>query len=192
MRKALLAGVMLAALVAVMASPAWADGTIPWEGNGSDNLPCTDGGHWVLAPAHDIDSATLYVDGESYPMTQSGQGSWSADSVGAIDEGVDAYVTYTGEGDEKNHLQLSHCTDDDSTPSPTPTDTETPSPSVGGGGADKCEGHGQDRPKCQTATRTAPAPIAFTGIGDVIPWALAGLGFAVIGTLALRAGRRRA
>src|SRR5207247_7552952 len=81
-----------------------------WEGNGSENLPCANGGHWVLAPSFGIESATLHVDGTAYTMTESGEGSWSADSAGAITENSDVFVTFEGAGDERDHLQLSHCT----------------------------------------------------------------------------------
>jgi hypothetical protein len=111
------------------ANAARASGVIDWTGHGSENLPCESGGHWVLAPAFGIDSATLTVDGASYTMSQSGQGSWSADSTTEITSSSDAYVTFTGEGDERDSLQLSHCLGGE-TPSPTatPTPTETPSP----------------------------------------------------------------
>ena len=42
-----------------IASPAWANGTITWTGNGSDNLPCPNGGHWVLAPSAGITGRDL-------------------------------------------------------------------------------------------------------------------------------------
>src|SRR5439155_15393352 len=118
-------------VIAVFATAgvAHADGVIPWTGNGSDNLPWSDGGHWVLAPEFGIDSATLTVNGVDYVMTQNGNGSWSADSVGPIDDASTAYVTYTGAGDERDHLQLSHCEESSPSPSPSPSPSESPSPS---------------------------------------------------------------
>jgi len=86
-----------------------ADGSLPWGGNGSDNLPCANGAHWVLAPAFNVDSATLVVDGVEYTMTQNGQGSWAADAAGAVTADSDVSVNFTGDGDLRNHLQLSHC-----------------------------------------------------------------------------------
>lgn len=117
-----------AGMVFASYQPAYADGTVTWGGNGSENLPCPNGAHWVLAPAFNINSATLYVNGASYAMHQSGQGSWAADSSGAIDSNVQAYATYTGAGDERNHLQLSHCLEGESTktPYPSPTSENTP------------------------------------------------------------------
>lgn len=122
---ALAFGIVLATATAAQAS----DNIIPWQGQGSENLPCSTGGHWVLAPAFGIDSAILTVNGTDYVMTQNGNGSWSADSSGAIDANVDAYVTFTGAGDERDHLQLSHCTDTSPSPSPSESPSETPSES---------------------------------------------------------------
>jgi hypothetical protein len=109
-------------------SPASADGRINWTGHGSENLPCTSGGHWVLAPSFNITAATLVVNGSSYTMTQNGSGSWSADSVGALTSSLTAYVDFTGAGDSKNHLQLSHCVD--TTPPPTTPPPTTPPPTT--------------------------------------------------------------
>lgn len=115
-------------------TPVQADGSISWGGNGSENLPCSGGAHWVLAPADGITGATLHVNGSDYTMSQSGNGSWSADSSGALEVGLSASVSFTGEGSDGNHLQLSHCvnsdptnTPEDPTLTPTPEDpTETP------------------------------------------------------------------
>jgi hypothetical protein len=107
MRKAAALGVVLSALVVIGANMvgANADGstTIQWQGQGSDNLPCDSGGHWILADSHGQDwavtSATLTVNGQSYTMTQNGEGSWSADSDGALTSGnvsASASITYTG------------------------------------------------------------------------------------------------
>ena len=106
-------------------SPALADGNINWGGHGSDVLPCTSGGHWVLAPSFGVTGATLHVNGVDYVMSQNGQGSWSADSVGALDSNLTASVSFTGAGDERNSLQLSHCNEGTV---PTPTNTQPPEP----------------------------------------------------------------
>jgi len=102
--------------------PVQADGIIDWDGNGSDALPCQYGGHWVLAPSEGITGAILHVNGSDYTMIQHGNGSWSADSVGSLDSGLSASASFIGEGSEKNHLQLSHCTEG---ADPTPTETVT-------------------------------------------------------------------
>jgi len=108
--------------------PAQADGEVSWQGQGSDNLPCVSGGHWILAPSFGVElPVVLTVNGQSYVMQQSGNGSWWADSSGALDSELVAYVTYAGPGDERNHLQLSHCLEgEESTPTPTATATKTP------------------------------------------------------------------
>ena len=116
-----LVGVILVASAVFIPTSVRADGTIQWEGNGAENLPC-EGGHWVVAPSFGITGATLNVNGQSYTMAQSGQGSWSADSVGYIDTSVQASVSFTGDGDERNHLQLSNCIGQP----PTPTGTTVP------------------------------------------------------------------
>src|SRR5512146_1892441 len=121
-----------------------ADGTIPWTGNGSQ--ACPTGCHWVLAPAKDITGATLWVNGVSYTMTQSGQGSWSADSSGAFDpSGADVFVDFTGAGDTKNHLQLSHALEGDG----------------GDGGDGGCE---------ENCTPVVCEDPLANNIGDPLPW----------------------
>jgi Prealbumin-like fold domain len=104
----------LALSLAYFAAPALVradSGTIPWEGQGSDQLPCDGGAHWVLAPADGIESATLHVGDSTYVMTQNGQGSWAADSDGAVpSDQSEVWVEFTSSGDtSKDHLQLSHC-----------------------------------------------------------------------------------
>jgi LPXTG-motif cell wall-anchored protein len=98
-------------VVAAMAIPgvARADGTVDWNGvNGADNLPCPFGAHWVLT-GQGIDSATLSVDSAApIDMTQSGNGSFSADSTEPVDENSTASADFTGTGDN-NVLTLSHC-----------------------------------------------------------------------------------
>lgn len=111
-----IAAMFVVAVGAIGLTSVQADGSIPWEGNGGDNLPCTSGGHWVLAPADGITGATLHVNGSDYGMSQNGNGSWSADSVGALDSGLSASVSFTGDGSDKNHLQLSHCVNQEPQP----------------------------------------------------------------------------
>ena len=119
----------IVAAVVALAGPAFAADPVEWDGQGSENLPCEYGGHWVLAPSFGVESPVLTVDGLEYPMTQHGEGAWSADSLGPIDDGVVAFVTFAGEGDERNHLQLSHCTEGETSESPSPSPSpESPSP----------------------------------------------------------------
>jgi hypothetical protein len=82
--------------------------TVTWTGNGSENLPCSDAGHWVLSPAQGITSATLFVGGVAYTMHQNGLGSFAADSVGAIDSSTIVSATFDGLN-TKAFLKLSSC-----------------------------------------------------------------------------------
>ena len=47
----------------------------------------------MLSPAKGITSATLYVDGVPYTMAQNGNGSFEADSAGAVDASTVASAT---------------------------------------------------------------------------------------------------
>jgi LPXTG-motif cell wall-anchored protein len=185
---ALALGVVMLTATAAQAS----DNVIPWEGQGSDNLPCSSGGHWVLAPAFGIDSAVLTVEGTDYVMTQNGNGSWSADSVGAIDEDVDAYVTFTGDGDERDHLQLSHCTDSSPSPSESPSETpsETPSESPSESTSLIPPTSGTNKPSASVLARShGPSirPLAETGGSVGTPLAIGGVLLVLgLGSLFLR------
>src|SRR4026207_59182 len=69
---------------------AHASTSVSWTGGqdqGSENLPCSDGGHWILSPAQGITGATLPFEGHSYVMEQSGGGSYSVDTDGSISAG---------------------------------------------------------------------------------------------------------
>jgi hypothetical protein len=98
------------AALALYATPAFATGstTIQWEGHGSESMPCSGSEHWVLSPAQGITSATLYIDGVAYTMTQSGGGSYSADTNVGFDGSQSVSVTYFGPNDTA-FLKLSHC-----------------------------------------------------------------------------------
>jgi hypothetical protein len=103
-----------------------ADGTIAWEGNGSDNLPCAGAEHWVLSPLGDITGATLHLLGSDYPM--SGVGNLAVDTDVVLPEGIDfgtVTVSFTGTDSNSAHLQLSHCTSGEVTPTSTSTSTMT-------------------------------------------------------------------
>lgn len=83
--------------------------TVDWTGHGSGLLPCTDGAHWVLAPAQGMTAATLTVNGVTYAMHHNGNGSWAADS-GPLTSSVVASATYQGDATSPPvSLQLSHC-----------------------------------------------------------------------------------
>jgi hypothetical protein len=108
-------------LMAMAESATWTGGS----GSGSDLLPCTGGGHWVLSDAQAVKSATLVVVGGTYDMQPDGNDGFSADSSGPIVLGDVAVVTYDGGGQPS--LSLTGC--DGSSPSPDPSPTPTPSPS---------------------------------------------------------------
>jgi hypothetical protein len=105
----------VAALV-FSASPALADGTVSWTGNGSENnVPCgpteSPGFHWVFSPGGNasVTSATLTVNGtEVIAMSQSGMGAWSGDSSGdsMVTSASVAYVGSLGNGNTV--LTISH------------------------------------------------------------------------------------
>lgn len=97
-------------------------GSTAWTGNGSENLPCSTGAHWILSPAQGITSATLTVNSTTYPMQQSGDGSFFADSTGTI---TSASATWVGTNSTA-FLKLSHCNGSTVTTTPTPSVTVTP------------------------------------------------------------------
>ncbi len=107
-------------LMAIAASVSWTGGS----GSGSDLLPCTGGGHWVLSDAQAVKSATLVVVGGTYDMQPQGNDAFSADSSGPIAIGDLAVATFDGGGQPS--LSLTGC---EGSPSPTPDPSPTPSPS---------------------------------------------------------------
>jgi hypothetical protein len=83
--------------------------TIQWTGQGSENLPCSDGGHWVLT-GKGITSATATIGGVTYTMVQNGAGSFAVDSTGSISGSTVASATYNGTVANGNpQFVLSHC-----------------------------------------------------------------------------------
>jgi hypothetical protein len=122
MKRLLVVFVAALATAAFFSTSALASTTIGWGGQGSENLPCSGNEHWVLAPAKDITSATLTLDGVNYAMTQSGQGSFSVDTNVGFDGSQSVSVTYEGDNDSA-HLQLSHCDSGETTGGTTGGDT---------------------------------------------------------------------
>jgi hypothetical protein len=114
LRKSLLVLALAAMTVGGTASIALASTTIQWTGQGSESLPCSGGGHWVLT-GQGVTSATMTVNGVVYTMHQNGNGSFAADSNGSLGAGTTASATY--EGSPKNpQFVLSHCVAGDSYP----------------------------------------------------------------------------
>ena len=178
MKRIVLAVAVALTMAAVYAAPVLAGGvggSTTWDGNGSENLPCEDGGHWILSPAQGITAATLTVNGVTYPMTQSGNnGSYSADSVGALDENTTASATWTGENDSA-FLKLSHCIE----AAETTTGGGTGGAGAGGGGGGAGAGGGG-----------GSGELPFTGLPILVPLLL---GAALLGSgiLLLRRGRQQ-
>jgi endoglucanase len=188
MKRATAATILATIGLLALAAPAYASTTVEWTGNGSENIPCADGGHWVLSPSQGITSATLTVDGTTYVMHQNGGGSFAADSDGAITADVEASATYEGDND-KAFLKLSHCIEGtSSTPPPT-----TPPPTT--------------TPPATTPPETTPVPTRTTVLGKhsanpkphrstaftgTPTWPIAGLvGFASLGLGSLALARRK-
>ena len=175
---------------------AHASTTVSWTGGqdqGSENLPCSDGGHWILSPAQGITSATLTFDGHSYVMEQSGDGSYSVDTTGSISVGDTATATYEGNNDTA-FLKLSHCTSG-GTPSPTdtgtPTDTESPTSSSSTPTTSVEAESGTRTPKHPGGGTGGTGGTAFTG-SDSTPYTVAALGLLGLGLAGLYIARRLA
>lgn len=122
---------MIGAAMLILATPlmAYAD-SVSWTGGvgvGSDVLPCTDGGHWVLSDAQAVQSATLVVGAGTYDMQPNGTDAFTADSSGPIVVGDVAVVTYDGGGQPS--LSLTGCEGASSSPTPDPSPTPSPSDS---------------------------------------------------------------
>jgi hypothetical protein len=103
------------ATAAIAVTPAFADGSVDWTPGQGTYAACgageTPGLHWVFTPGGNdsVTAATLTVNGsEVISMTQSGGGSWSADSSGAS-EPTSATVAFTGDlGNGNANLVISH------------------------------------------------------------------------------------
>jgi hypothetical protein len=114
MKKLLVVLAAAFATAAIAVTPAFADGTVTWGGQGTF-AECgegeTPGLHWIFTPGGNdsVTAATLTVNGsEVLPMSQSGGGSWSADSSGAT-EPTSASVAFTGSlGSGNANLVISH------------------------------------------------------------------------------------
>jgi LPXTG-motif cell wall-anchored protein len=201
MKRLLLLGTV--AFTVLFMGVAHASTSVSWTGGqdqGSENLPCSDGGHWILSPAQGITSATLTFEGHTYVMEQSGGGSYSVDTDGSISVGDTATATYEGNNDSA-FLKLSHCTSggtpsptDTGTPSPTETDTGTPTDTESPTSSSSTP---TTSVKGESGTRTPKHPgggtggTAFTG-SDATPYTVAAIGLLGLGLAGLYIARRRA
>jgi hypothetical protein len=114
-RKLLVLALSAMAVVALVGSASAATRTLTWTGQGGDNLPCADGGHWVLT-GKGITNATINFGGSDLPMYQNGEGSWAFDSVGPISASMIGSVSSTFERTLTTgnpQFVLSHCSDGD-------------------------------------------------------------------------------
>jgi hypothetical protein len=160
-------------------------GTVQWTGQGADSVgPCEAGEdpiiHWVFTTGGNdtVTAAELTVNGNTFPMSQSGMGSWSADVPGTDPATTTAFVTFTGSlGAGNANLVMSHGCFGGPTYPPT-TQAANVQPTVIGQGAVQGES-------------AAAAPLAFTGAELTL--SLGGLGILLAGgAVFLIAGRRRA
>jgi hypothetical protein len=95
------------ATAAIAVTPAFADGTVSWDGNFSGTLPCSGNEHWVLSNSSGVTGAELWVDGADMgAFGQHGQGAWSIDTNIGFDGTQDVSAVWTGEGSPQ--LVLSH------------------------------------------------------------------------------------
>jgi hypothetical protein len=170
------------ATAAFYAGPALA-GETTWTGNGSENLPCAEGGHWILSPAQGITSATLTVNGVTYEMTQSGDGSFSADSVGSLDENTTASATWDGDNDTA-FLKLSHCVQGTTTGTTTGGSGGVSGTTGGTGGSGGVSGTTGGTTGGVSGAE-AGGELPFTGLSVWIPL-LAGLGLLSCGYMLIR------
>ena len=102
-----------------------------WEGNGSDNLPCTGGTlHWIFTGGDNGTFADLYINGlfadAGEQKGASGIGAWHFYTPSAgVTAGTNVYVTYDGAA--RGRLVISHCEEGTttSTTSTVPTTSTT-------------------------------------------------------------------
>jgi hypothetical protein len=196
-----LAGMLFVGLA--NAAPALADGTVVWTGKGADSVgPCEPGEdpiiHWVFTTGGNdtVTAAQLTVNGNTYPMSQSGQGSWSADVPGTDPATTTASVFYSGNlGAGNANLVMSHGCFGGPTYPPTTQAAQVEAAVVeqGGNQGGGVQGAGVQGAGVQGAgvQGASAAPLAFTGAELTL--LVGGLGILLAaGAVALIAGRRRA
>jgi len=112
---------VISLLIGLIAAPAFADGTVNWDGNGVENgelgtVDCESSNgdpylFWVFTPggSHSVTEATLTVNGDDYPMTQQGGGAYQATTSWYDLGGITASVAYVGDlGSGVANLVISH------------------------------------------------------------------------------------
>jgi hypothetical protein len=168
-------------------------GTVQWTGQGADSVgPCEPGEdpiiHWVFTTGGNdsVTSAVLTVNGQDFPMSQSGQGSWFADVPGTDPATTTAHVTFTGSlGAGQANLVMSHgCFGGPTYPPPTQPANVQPAVVAQGGNQGGAAVQGASEGGVGSA-------LAFTGADLTL--SLGGLGILLAaGAVFLIAGRRRA
>lgn len=129
---AALMGMVVAVLLAGIATA-----RVPWTGNGSDSIKDCDPGqdpylHWVLTPNGDEkpDSATLYVNADSYQMEQRGNSAALHAVTPYYDpDTLTAYADEVPEGSANNLVISDGCRGAEPSPSPSPSESPSPEPS---------------------------------------------------------------
>jgi hypothetical protein len=170
-------------------------GTVPWTGQGTDSVDQCEPGedpifHWVFTTGGNdtVTSAVLTLKGSNFPMSQSGQGSWSVDtpSIDPADIGEgEAFVTFTGSlGAGNANLVISHgCFEEGPTYPPTTQPAAVAAAGEQGGG-------GPGSGVLGASEGAAGAALAFTGAELTLLVAAFGILLAG-GAVAVIAARRR-
>ena len=209
MKKLIVLGITAACML--LAPAALASGEFTWTAGvdqGSDNLPCPGGAHWVLTGTQNVTSATLTFKGQTYQMVQNGDGSFSVDTTGSVVAGDTVKVEFEGSGYPA--LRLSHCLS--TSPSPSPSESESPSPSPSDSESPSVTPSESESPSVSpTSTSKSPTPsetvlgsshtrgprgssrvggTAFTG-SDATPFALGAGVLGLLGLSLLYIARRR-
>jgi hypothetical protein len=200
-RRLLMAMVGMLAVVLASAGPAFADGVVPWTGQGTDSVDQCEPGedpifHWVFTTGgNDTVTAavlTVKVGGVStdFPMSQSGQGSWSVDTPGTDPAAIEeAFVTFTGSlGAGNANLVISHGCFEGPTYPPTSQPPKTQPAAVAAAGEQGGGGPGSG--VLGASEGAAGAALAFTGAELTLLVAAFGILLAG-GAVALIAARRR-
>jgi hypothetical protein len=199
---------------AIFPTPAFANGTHVWgvddNKQGSNLLPCENGGHWNFQYTGTVSSATLHVGSEDVAMSPQG-GHFTADTTGPVTSGTSVSVTWVGSG-EGTLLALSHCLEGSTTTTtttqthttttttppettttttPVTTTTTTQSPTVSPTSITSTTTRTTTTTPVVAPTTVRPSGTAFTGFDNVVPLGAIALLLMTGGSALLWAGARR-